>query len=87
MEHSIGVYHRIYPTIGPSDDLYIVGAVKSFYDGTSQTVYFNGASFGCKYLARVYKKDEIDKVLKELNTWKFCRYGKKIIEKLLSVSG
>jgi hypothetical protein len=86
MESSIGVYHRICHTIGPSDDLYIIGAEKVFYDGTTRTSYFNGSSFGCKYLARVYSREEVDNVLKELNKWRYIAYGKKTVEKLLPMS-
>jgi hypothetical protein len=89
MEHSIGVYHKIFPTIGPSDDLYIVGKEVIMYDNTKRVSYFNGSCFGTRMLARVYKREKGIQVLKSLcsRPRQYGIFKNAFIEKLLPMSG
>ena len=88
METSTGIYHKIYPTIGQSSDAYIICGEKLLWDGSTRKTYFNGSDFGCKYIAKVYTKEDVEKRITSINSQRFFQrnYTKVYEEKLLPMS-
>lgn len=90
METSTGIYHKIYPTIGQSSDVYIICGEKLLWDGSTRKTYFNGSDFGCKHMSKVYTKEDVEKRIKAINSLQNNffqrRYTKIYEEKLLPVS-